>query len=332
MSTSVASGKRAFVTGGSGFLGRELCAELSSRGYDVRALARSPEAAEAVRAAGAEPVMGDLADARALRQGMSGCSVVFHSAAYVQMWGRLEDAMRVNVLGTEHVLAAAEESSVPRLVHISSEAVLATGQPIVLADESWPLPSKPLGIYAQTKGLAEQRVLAKNGPALAAVIVRPRFVWGRGDTSALPKLLAAARRGQWLWIDGGRCRTSTCHVKNACEGTILAAERGRGGEAYFLTDGEPVEMRRFVTALLRSQGVDPGERQLPGWVARAVAAVSERAWRALPLPGEPPITRAVLSLIFEEVTVSDAKARRELGYTSRVSIAEGLAEMGAPSF
>jgi nucleoside-diphosphate-sugar epimerase len=239
--------------------------------------------------------------------------------------------MHVNVLGTEHVLSAAEAAHVPRLVHISSEAVLAEGKPIIMADERSPLPKKPVGIYPLTKGIAEQRVLAKNGPALATVVVRPRFIWGRGDTSVLPQLAAAARRGQLVWIDGGRYRTSTCHVKNVCEGTILAAERGRGGEVYFLTDGEPVEMRRFLTALIKSQGVDPGERELPGWIARAAAAALESAFRVLPLPGEPPLNRTVQNLLFGEVTVSDAKARRELGYTSSVSIAEGLAEMGAPS-
>jgi nucleoside-diphosphate-sugar epimerase len=331
MSTSVTQNKAAFVTGGSGFLGRELIAALGAAGYKVRALARSMKAAETVRVAGAEPVMGDLDDEAMLREGMAGAGVVFHSAALVNLWAKREDAMHVNVRGTERVLAAAKAAGVPRLVHVSSEAVLAEGRPIVGADETWPLPKNPVGIYPLTKGLAEQLVTAENGPALTTVIARPRFVWGRGDTSVLPKLTLAARRGQFLWIDGGRHRTSTCHVKNACEGLILAAERGRGGEAYFLTDGEPVEMRRFVTALLKSQGVDPGRREIPLWVARAVAEVSEYAYRALPIPGEPPITRTVLNLLFREVTVSDAKARRDLGYTARVSIAEGLSEMGTPS-
>ncbi|HEX2573674.1 MAG TPA: NAD-dependent epimerase/dehydratase family protein [Polyangia bacterium] len=324
--------RRAFVTGGSGFVGRELIAMLVGKGYEVRALARSPKAEAAVRAAGATPVSGDLDDEAALRQGMSGCGVVFHSAAMVALWGSREQAMRDNVGGTEHVLAAARAASVSRLVHISTEAVLADGHPIVEADETRPLPAKPVGIYPLTKGLAEQRVLAAHGGGLETMIVRPRFIWGRGDTSVLPQITLAARQGKLVWVDGGRYRTSTCHVKNVCQGAILAAERGRGGEVYFLTDGEPVEFRRFITALLRSQGVEPGTREVPGWVVRLAASVSEGLWRLLPLPGQPPLNRTAANLFFGEVTVRADKAKQELGYEPEVSVAEGLAEMGAPGW
>lgn len=337
--------RRAFVTGGSGFVGRELIAMLVSKGYEVRALARSPKAEAAVRAVGATPVSGDLDDEAALGQGMSGCGVVFHSAAMVALWGSLEQAMHDNVGGTERVLAAARASGVHRVVHISTEAVLADGRPIVDADETRPLPAKPVGIYPLTKGLAEQRVLAANtvqghgqgpgqvqGGGLETMIVRPRFIWGRGDTSVLPQIVLAARQGKLVWVDGGRYRTSTCHVKNVCQGAILAAERGRGGEVYFLTDGEPVEFRRFITALLRSQGVEPGTREMPGWVVRLAASVSEGVWRILPLSGEPPLNRTAANLFFGEVTVRADKARRELGYEPQVSMAEGLTEMGAPGW
>jgi nucleoside-diphosphate-sugar epimerase len=329
MSGQEGAPRRAFVTGGSGFLGRELIAMLVAEGYEVRALARSPKAEDAVRAVGATPVHGDLDDEAGLRQGMAGCGAVFHSAAMVALWGSREQAMHDNVGGTERVLAAARAAGVRRLVHISTEAVLADGRPIVDADENRPLPEKPIGIYPLTKGLAEQRVLAANGGGLDTMIVRPRFIWGRGDTSVLPQIAEAARQGKLVWVDGGRYRTSTCHVKNVCQGAILAAERGRGGEVYFLTDGEPVEFRRFISALLRSQGVEPGTREVPGWVVRMGAAVSEGLWRLLPLRGQPPLNRTAANLFFGEVTVRVDKARRELGYEPRVSVVEGLAEMGA---
>jgi nucleoside-diphosphate-sugar epimerase len=335
MSPGEGAPRRAFVTGGSGFVGRELIAMLVAQGYEVRALARSPKAEAAVRSAGAAPVPGDLDDEAALRQGMSGCGVAFHSAAMVALWGSREQAMHDNVGGTERVLAAARGAGVQRLVHISTEAVLADGRPIVDADETRPLPAKPIGIYPLTKGLAEQRVLAANtvhGGGLDTMIVRPRFIWGRGDTSVLPQIVLAARQGKLAWVDGGRYHTSTCHVKNVCQGAILAAERGRGGEVYFLTDGEPVEFRRFITALLRSQGVEPGTREMPGWMVRLAAAVSEGLWLLLPLSGEPPLNRTAANLFFGEVTVRADKARRELGYEPQVSVAEGLAEMGAPGW
>ncbi len=318
---------KTFVTGGSGFLGRALIAALRRQGHDVRGLARSEAAAESVRAAGAEVVRGDLDDEAALRAGMAGCDVVFHAAALAKDWGDPAEFQRVNVEGTGHVLAAAVAARVPRLVHISTEAVLIGGAPLRNADETFPRPARPLGLYPRTKALAEQAVLAANSPALETIVVRPRFIWGKGDTTLLPKIAQVVAAGQFRWIGGGRHLTSTCHVENVCEGALKAAEHGRAGEIYFLTDGPPIEFRAFLTALLATQGIDPGGKSLPRWLAASLAGLSEVAWRTLRLRGEPPVTRTAVKLIGEEVTVRDDKARRELGYTSAVSREAGLAAM-----
>jgi nucleoside-diphosphate-sugar epimerase len=319
---------RVFVTGGSGFIGRRLIAALKARGDEVRALARSDAAAQTVREAGAEPVRGDLDDARALRQGMEGCEGVVHCAALVKTWGKREEFFRVNVEGTERVVAAAREARVKVLVHVGSEAMLVGGRPIVQADETWKPPEKPLGLYPLTKALAEERVLAADGKdGLRTVAVRPRLVWGKGDLAVLPQIIASVRAGQFRWVGGGRHRTSTCHVANVVEGILLALEKGRGGQAYFLTDGAPVEFRGFITQLLATAGVDPGQGELPLGVANALAWVTETAWSVLPLKGEPPLQRSVMKLMFEEVTVSDARARAELGYVGHMTHEAGLAEM-----
>lgn len=317
----------AFVTGGSGFLGRRLITTLVERGVPVRALARSEAARAAVRAAGAEAVPGDLDDGAALARGMDGAKAAFHCAAKAEDWGDPADFHRVNVRGTEAVAAAARAAGVPRLVHVSTEAVLVGGRPLVRADETWPRPARPVGLYPLTKGLAEERALAASGPDLAVTVVRPRFIWGAGDTTLLPRLRAMAEKGQFAWIGGGRHLTSTCHVANVCEGMLLAAERGGAGQIYFLTDGPPVEMRSFLSALMRTQGVDLGGRSVPRWLAHVVAAVGETASRTLGVPKTPPLTRTAVLLIGQEVTVSDEKARRELGYRALVSHEMGLAEM-----
>jgi nucleoside-diphosphate-sugar epimerase len=322
--------QRAFVSGGSGFLGRTLIAELTARGVAVRALARSDAAAAAVRAAGAEPVRGDLDDRAALDAGAAGCDVVFHTAAIVDDWGDAATFERVNVAGTERMLAAARAAAVPRFVHVSTEAVLAGPEPIRNATENTPKPREPYGPYARTKSLAEDLVRAANAPGFATVVVRPRFVWGRGDTSVLPKLVAAVRAGRFRWIDGGNYPTSATHVRNAVEGLILAAERGQPGEIYFVTDGRPVAFRAFVTEMLGTQGVTPGGRSLPRRVAWRMASVVEAIWRTFGFRAAPPITRMVVKMMGEEVTIDDSKARRELGYTGRVSFEEGIREMRGP--
>lgn len=318
-----------FLTGGSGFVGRQLIRDLVAEGQTVRALARSEAAAATVRSLGAEPVAGDLGDAAALQAGMAGCAAVIHAAAKVEQWGRWQDFLRDTVEGTAQVIRAARAAGVRRLVHISTEAVLADGRPIVDADETRALPARPNGAYPRSKGLAEQRVLAANDEQLETVVVRPRFIWGRGDTTLLPALVQAVRAGAWVWFGEGQHRMSTCHVRNVSLGVRLALQRGRPGEVYFLTDGAPVAFCPFITRLIETQGVTPGHRRAPLWVADALAAAGEALWRRLPLRGEPPLTRTAVNLFFREVTVSDAKARRELGYQPVVGIDEGLRELQA---
>src|SRR5690606_25003695 len=134
-----------------GFVGRNLIRALCARGDTVRALARSEAAQATVRAAGAEPVPGDLDDVAALRRGIAGCDAVYHAAAKVDDFGDPAAFERINVTGTENVLRAAEEAGGSRVVHVSTEAVLVGGPPIVNADETWPLPQHPIGLYPLTK-------------------------------------------------------------------------------------------------------------------------------------------------------------------------------------
>jgi nucleoside-diphosphate-sugar epimerase len=312
--------KRAFVTGGSGFVGRRLIPALVDRGIDVVALARSERSAATVEALGARSARGDLDDLAALEAGMRGCDVVFHAAAHTDQFDALEVHQRITTHGTENALAAARAAGVPRFVHVGTEAVLADGKPIVRADETRPIPAKAMGPYPLTKGLAEKAVLAANGDGLATIVVRPRFIWGKGDTTVMAEMIDSVKRGRYAWIGGGHYLTSTCHVANVVEALLLAAERGAPGAVYFATDGEPVEFREFVTKLLATQGVDAGTRSVPRWLARA--SVTLTAWMK-----RPPLTRTGFALIAHEVTVDDTMARRELGYKGAMSIEAGLAEL-----
>jgi nucleoside-diphosphate-sugar epimerase len=320
---------RYFVTGGSGFVGRHLLLRLLADGHVVRALARSEESAQVVEALGATPVRADLVDVGAAVEELRGCGVLVHAAAETRPWAPPEDYQRVNVVGTRRLLRAAAEAGVRRFVHISTEAVLADGNPIRFVDETAPYPRRYAGDYARTKALAEQLVLAADSREMHTVAVRPRLVWGPGDTTVLPHVLAAAREGTWAWVSGGHYLTSTCHVLNLCDGIERAAERGTGGRAYFLTDGAPVEFRDFLTRCAAAHGVTLPDRSVPRPVARTAAAVLDRSWRVLPLKGEPPVTEAAVALGAHEVTVNDARAREELGYAPVITVEEGIATLVA---
>src|SRR2546423_2352640 len=276
----------AFVTGGSGFIGGRLIDRLRQEGWSVRALVRSDGSAEKVSARGAEPVRGDISDVSSIRAGAAGCSHASHAAARVGAWGPRSDFVRDNVLGTHNALSGTAAAGVRRFVHVGTEAALLAGQPLVNADESLPLRPDSPSLYPSTEALAEQAVRQANRPGeFETVVVRPRFVWGPGDTTVLPSLVAAVKSGQFRWIGGGHHKTSTTHVDNVAEGLWLGATRGAAGGVYFVTDGEPVVVRDFVSRLLAAQGSDAPCRELPLPVARALAAGGEAAWRVLPLPG-----------------------------------------------
>jgi nucleoside-diphosphate-sugar epimerase len=322
-----ANGRTAFVTGGSGFIGGRLIRRLVSEGWKVRALARSRSSSDAVAAAGAEPVTGDLDDVAAMRRGAEGCDVTFHGAAHLGEWGNRSDFERVNVGGTRNVIAASRDTGVQRFVHIGTEAALIAGQPLVNVDESAPLRPDSSALYCATKAMAEQVVRGANGDGIETVVVRPRLVWGPGDTTIVPSLIEAIEKGRFSWIGGGRHLTSTTHVDNVVEGLMLGASRGRPGDAYFVTDGEPVVFRHFITELVATRGIEMPGRNMPVPVAKAAAGASETIWRAFHLKGSPPVTRLAVWLSSLECTIDISRARAELGYEPVRGIEEGMAEL-----
>jgi nucleoside-diphosphate-sugar epimerase len=319
--------RTAFVTGGSGFIGGRLIRRLVRDGWTVRALARSDRSAAAVERLGAEAVSGELGDARSIAAGAEGCDVAFHLAAHVADSGPWEDFERVNVQGTRNALSGCSEAGVRRFVHCGTEAALMAGEPLVQVDETAPLRPDSSAPYPATKAKAEQAVLDASGEEMETVVLRPRFVWGAGDTTLLPEMVKLVEAGRFAWVGGGTQLTSTTHVDNVVEGLMLAAEKGRPGEAYFVTDGEPVVFREFVSEMLRTQDVEPPSRNLPKPLAAAIAGVSETAWRVLPLPGSPPLSRFTYWVLTQECTIDTSKAREELAYQPKVSREQGLGEL-----
>jgi nucleoside-diphosphate-sugar epimerase len=198
----------------------------------------------------------------------------------------------------------------------------------VQVDESAPLrPDSPV-LYSSSKAKAEQLVRAANGDGgLETVVVRPRFVWGRGDTTLLPALIELVRSGRFRWVGGGRHLTATTHVDNTVEGLWLGATKAPAGGVYFVTDGEPVVFREFLTEMLGTQGVEIPDKSVPPAVAGAAARVAEGIWRRLRRPGTPPLTRFAVWVSSQECTIDISRAERELGYRPVISREEGLAEL-----
>lgn len=312
-----------FLTGGSGYVGRNLIRRLCADGHHVRALVRSPQAAAVVQALGAQPVHGDLLDP-GIAAAMEGCAALIHAAADTDHRNASPSQWQTNVEGTRNVLTAARTAGVSVAIVLSSESALTTGAPLQQAREDHQYPARAAGIYGASKAEAERVAITLSTPHFAVKVLRPRFVWGRDNTTAMPYLLQAVRSGRFAWIDGGHYLSSSTHVDNLAEAVCCALTRGAGGRVYHICDGAPVPFRRLIGAQLLAYGVKPPEKQVPRALLRVFIGLDD-LFRRLRLPLRAPMTRQEFASSAVEVTLDDSRARSELRYRPAVTLEAGIA-------
>jgi nucleoside-diphosphate-sugar epimerase len=318
---------RALVTGGGGFLGGAIVAQLLEAGHRVTVAARGEYPQLAAR--GVHLVRVDVADAPGTRAAVEGHDVVFHAAARAGVWGPRDEYERTNVLGTRNVIAACREAGVARLVYTSSPSVVFDGCDHEGAANDLPYPSRYESIYPETKAVAERLVLAANGPELATVALRPHLIYGPGDPHLLPRLVTRARARRLRVVGDGTNRVGLTYVGNAAVAHLQAARRltpdaACAGRAYFVHDPEPVVLWPWIECLLARLGLPRPVGRVSLGVARAAGAVAETTWSLLGLPGEPPITRFVAAQLASSHWYDLEPAERDIGYAPLVNGEEGF--------
>lgn len=322
---------KTLVTGGGGFLGGAIVRLLRQRGDDVRSFTRSvyPWLVEL----DVEQTLGDLADPDAVNRAVEDCDAVIHTAAKAGVWGRSADYHATNVAGTENVLAACKTHGVRKLVYTSTPSVVHAGGDYEGVNESIPYAKRFEASYSETKAIAEQKVLAANGPDLATVALRPHLIWGPGDPHLIPRILARARSGKLRKIGKRKVTVDVTYVDNAAEAHLLALDRLApgspvAGQKYFLSNGEPVDQWEFINRILAEAGLPPVTKNVPVWMARLAGRVLERTYKLFRLAGEPSMTRFVASQMSTSHWYDISAAKRDLGYEPRVSVEEGLKRLG----
>jgi nucleoside-diphosphate-sugar epimerase len=263
---------RVAVTGAGGFVGGAVAAALAAEHDVVRFTRREWDIT-------AGPIDGD-ADA------------VVHCAALADDWAPLATAMAVNRIGTRNVVRSFANA---RVVHLSTSSVYDAFIPTLNAPESAGPATRFLSTYSRSKAAAELEVRG-------GVILRPHAVYGPGDTTLLPRILAAVRRGRLVLPSGGRVLHTLTHIDNLVQAVRLSLTGPIG--TYNIGDDAPVLLCDAIASLT---GVDI--RSVPYRVAYSAAAVREH------LPGRPAITRYAVSQLGLERTLDITKAREQLGYT-----------------
>ena len=314
---------RAFVTGATGFIGGHVARRLVESGWQVTALARSPERTGALKSLGVTVVPGDVTEPQGLPGPMARADAVFHLAAWYQLGVTDRTKMyQANVKGTENVLNAAAETGVPKIVYCSSVAVLGTHAPGEIPDETAKHSGRFANVYEETKWQAHERVRELVAEGLPVVSVMPAAVYGPGDTSILGVLMRYYAKGWLLACPFMEAGVSWVRVEDVADGFVLAHDKGRIGEDYIL-GGDNATIREMLTRVAPLTGVRVPPISVGPRLMRLSMPIAPLVGRLLKQPAG--IVRDGIESLSGSIEFSSEKARRELGYAFR-SVEEGVPE------
>lgn len=314
------------VTGGGGFLGRALSLRLRNHGYQVVSIARGdyPE----LRKHGITTLRADLAQSFSsqIASQLSNCDAIFHIAAKTDMWGRRKDFIASNVTSTENLLKFAEQNGIRNFIFTSSPSVIARDTDLLGVDESLAYPKGYRAYYPETKAQAEKLVLSANGrQGVSTVSLRPHLIWGPGDTGIAPFVLKKGAIGKLTQIGSGENVVDFTYIDDCVDAHILALEKLNsnpkiGGEAFFISSGEPVKLWGWVNKVLALNGLKPVSKKISFAKAFKIARALETVCSLIPGQPEPPFTSFIVSQMATSHYFDINKARKLLGYNPKISV------------
>ena len=318
--------KLALVTGSTGFLGSNLCRTLLEQGYDVRAFHRTTSSLKLIDDLDMEHAVGDITQPETIINAMEGVDVVFHTASKVDYWREPDGMYKVNVEGTGHVIRAALDARIERVVYTSSVGSLGvpdlngnSGSDPILLNENHTWNYQPQRWrYGHAKHMAEYEIQKAVAQGLDVVIVNPSMVLGHGDINRISGqiVILMAKGVAILGIPGG---INAIHVDDVVRGHLLALKNGKRGERYIL-GGENDTFLRFMQTTAEIIGVKPPARIIPAWVLLPMAAPLDLLCRIIPMPFNGDLLRFCSYYMYYDTQ----KAEDDLGFKAEYTFRDAI--------
>ena len=315
--------KNVLVTGATGFLGKYLIEELLNNDYEVVAQGRK------------ENVLSDIKEKYNVK--ILKCSLdeiknvelkvdyVIHAAALSTVWGKWEDFYNSNVIGTENVIDFCKKNNVKRLVYVSSPSIYSAKYDRLNIKEDDFDKNNQLNFYIKSKILAENLINSIEDDKLEKVIIRPRGLFGIGDTSIIPRLINANRKiGIPLFNDGKNIVDITC-VENVALALRLAIESENAvGRTYNITNGEPREFKNILEELFEQINEPPKYLKINLNLMYGVSSIIEFIYKLFHIYKEPMITKYNICTLGYSQTLNIEKAKKDLNYIPKMTLSEGI--------
>lgn len=318
--------KKAFITGGNGFVGKAIVEQLLAQNIECKVIGRGryPQ----LEKMGVECVQGNICDTALVKNCLRDVDTVFHVAALAGIWGKWQDFYSTNVLGTRSIIEACK-GRVSSLVYTSTPSVVFNRKSLCGEDESLPYAQNFLCHYAKSKVMAEGELLAANSDELFTTAIRPHLVWGPGDPHLIPRLIESRQQNRLKKIGAGDNLVDISYVDNVAHAHLLVARDHRNqknsvGKAYFISQGEPVNLWDWLNMVFERLDVEKVTKSVPLSVAYSLGALLEGYYKVSGKIGEPPMTRFVAEQLAKSHYFSIEQARKDIGYEPLVSTAEGL--------
>ncbi|MGB3333929.1 MAG: NAD-dependent epimerase/dehydratase family protein [Mycobacterium sp.] len=328
---------RVLVTGGSGFVGTNFVKTLLERGYQVRSFDRAPSSLP--DHPNLQKLEGDICDPQTVAAAVTDIDTVFHTAAIIDLQGgaKVTDEIRrrsfaVNVDGTKNLVQAGQRAGVKRFVYTASNSVVMGGKAISGGDETMAYTTKFNDLYTETKVVAEKFVLGENGvDGMLTCAIRPSGIWGDGDQTMFRKLFESVVAGHVKVLVGSkRAKLDNSYVHNLLHGFILAAEHlvpggSAPGQAYFINDGEPINMFEFARPVMEACGERWPRIRVSGRMVRDAMFAWQWLHFRFGLP-EPMLEPGAVERLYLNNYFSIAKAGRDLGYQPLFTTEQAMAD------